>query len=119
MGYTVTVRTTKPYVKTLTASFTFDGAIDNKIKASTPVNDGNVLKFTLSTVDFSGNVTIVYPESISPDNTDPLMASAGTGSHTVEFKNNSTHAFVFFKADPAKTYTVTVNGTTVTIAEAN
>ena len=117
MSYTVTATTTNPYVKTLTATFEFK-TLDQTVKASLE-NNGNAIKVKITTVDYSGNVLIVYPASLSPDNTDALMSNAGTGSHTVEFSTDSAHTFVFFKANPEKTYTVTVSGTTVTIAEAN
>jgi len=117
VNYTVTASTTSPYLKTITATFVIP-AKDYTVKA-TLANDGNAVKVTVKTVDYAGNVVLAYPASLSPDNTDPLMTSAGMETHTVEFGVDSEHTFVFFKADPTKTYAVSVTGTTVTISESN
>jgi len=114
-NYTVTASTTSPYLKTITATFVIPEK-DYTVTA-TLADDGNAVKVTVTTVDYAGDVVLVYPANLSPDNTDPLMTSAGMETHTVEFGVDSEHTFVFFKADPTKTYAVSVTGTTVTVTE--
>lgn len=64
-----------------------------------------VLRLTVWTNDYSGNVKLTWPSGIYPDNTDPLLASVTGTAATLNLKNDSEYTFVFFKNTPSTVYT--------------
>ena len=63
------------------------------------------LKLTVTTAEFSGSVTISWPEGVLPDNTDPLLENASGNSCTVTLEKYSEYTFQFFKTDPSQDHT--------------
>ena len=96
-SYTVTATTSEPYVMKLTGTIQVS-AVNSGITVSTEDKTQYVL-VTVSTADYSGNVTLNYPAGLIPDNTDSMMASWTTGKAAQTFKMdaNSAHIFRFFK----------------------
>ena len=117
----VTVQTTSPYGKTLSATF-------NRTANATPVytftNQGNGTGLlTVKTNEFAGSVTVDWAEGrYSPDNTNRLMEewldSNGRGSFTAAA--NSTYELLFVRKTESLTETAdwtnaTVSGDTAAI----
>lgn len=103
--YTVTARATSPYTKTLQAKFVIS-AENNGIEYD--VNDAvgsPTLNVVVRTADYSGAATFEWPNTVLPDNTDPLFETATGNSHTVKLESYSEYSFRFFKPDPSKKYT--------------
>lgn len=104
-NYEVVATATSPYTKTLKATFVIP-AVEGGVFCS--VNDAAnspVLRLTVWTEDYSGAVKLTWPAGVAPDNTDPLLANATGNSITINFENDSEYTFLFFKANPALTYT--------------
>ncbi|WP_165247613.1 hypothetical protein [Adlercreutzia sp. ZJ141] len=102
---TVTVKTTSPYVKTLTAKFTVAGSVPSYTIEDQ--GDGTVL-VTVTTNDYTGNVTLKWNNTrFSPDNTNELMstwtdasaagATATSAQGIFTAQRNSTYKLLFFK----------------------
>lgn len=119
--YVVIATATGPYTSTLKAEFTLE-AKNEAITASISDSSGSpVLRLTVSTTDYAGDVKITWPDGVRPDNTDPLLSGAyisGTGTAgncTVDFKANSEYTFLFFKDNPSTTYSIGENGFSVNL----
>ena len=112
---TVTVTTTAPYTKTLSAEFTLaTSSVPDYTVADQ--GDGTVL-LTIHSNDFTGDMTIQWTnDKLDPDNTNSLMrkwTEAGTtSSGTLFVEANHTYELLFFKE---KTDNVTCSGTGTTI----
>lgn len=115
---TVEVKTTAPYRKTLSATFT----VDAMQTAQYSVTDkGNYVVLTVYSNDYADPVTVNWTEAFSPDNTNSLMASwldtYKTGTFTTQA--NTTYELIFFK-NTADTYSTDItSGTTITIGGNN
>ncbi len=95
---TVTVQTTAPYQKTLTAKFQVRG-YSKPDYTITDQNDGTVL-LTVHTNDYQDTVTVLWePEKFSPDTTNELMAAWTDETHIGCFpvSGNSTYELLFYK----------------------
>lgn len=103
--YEVVATATSPYAKTLKATFVIPAASNEVFYSVSDAANSPVLRVTVWTEDYSGNVTLSWPGGIFPDNTDPLLANATGTSATVNFENDSEYTFLFFKANPAAVYT--------------
>lgn len=98
------------YLETLQATFEVapkDTAVYMHVDDSDPEN--NYVILTVWTKNVIGNAVISIPENLIPDNTDPVMATAQTGSGTftdaVSFQNAyASHSYRFFKAAGAGDY---------------
>ena len=109
-SYTVTAAATAPYTAELSAVFRVS-AVDDAVHSDT-VDHGAYIEATVWTVDYSGPVTLSWPGTLLPDNTDPWMADWQTadGQKKFEMEANSAHVFRFFKAsDTADESEVTVH----------
>ncbi|WP_165044521.1 hypothetical protein [Adlercreutzia sp. ZJ138] len=102
---TVTVKTTSPYDKKLTATFTVAGSVPSYTIVDK--GDGTVL-VTVETNDYAGEVTLKWNNTrFSPDNTNELMSSwtdasidgatPGSSQGTFTAEPNSTYKLLFFK----------------------
>ena len=90
-------------------------AVNNQVQWSvSDAANSPVVRLTVKTNDYSGNVTISWPAGVAPDNTDPLLAGAvNTQSCTLSFSNNSEYTFLFFKSDLSAVYTKESGGFSV------
>ena len=116
---TVTVTTTSPFEKTLSATFTVSGKKSPEYTMEDQ-NDGTAL-LTIKTNDYSGSVTINWTEDeFTPDNTDGNMTewidSNETGSITV--KKNTTYELLFFIDGSSKSCSDVIGtGTSITLTK--
>jgi hypothetical protein len=97
--YTVAATAAAPYSKTLQAKFVVTEATNG---ITWEVNDSvgsPIVQLTVRTGDYGGNLQLVWPAGVYPDNTDALMASAVGASTNVHFENHAEYTFVFFKDD--------------------
>ena len=112
---TVTVETTDPYVKKLTAKFILHGlkVPDYKIE-----DKGNYCLITIHTNDYEDGIAIKWNEKFSPDNTNPKMAAWSDANRekgeTLSVESYETYELIFVKNTDDKYSTKTGNGTTVT-----
>lgn len=102
--YTVVAKATSPYSKTLKATFVIPATTGGVYYSVSDAAGSPVLRLTVRTEDYAGNVTLSWPTGVSPDNTDPLLAGATGTSCTVRFENDSEYTFLFFKSDPSQVY---------------
>lgn len=113
---TVTVTTTAPYKKTISAKFT---AISNNRPDYTikDENDGSVSLEILSN-DYKGAITVTWDKNqFDPDNTNQYMKNWNdedqTGQITIE--KNTTYHLLFFKNTTNMISTKTGSGTNITL----
>ncbi len=95
---TITVNTTAPYKKTLSATFKVvsEGSPSYTVKDQ---SDGTVL-LTILTNDYSGNITVKWQTGqLDPDSTNPDMAdwSDASGQGILKAEDNTTYQLLFFK----------------------
>lgn len=103
--YMVTAVATEPYTQTLKAYFTVVGGSEEISYNVSDASGSPNLKLTVTTAEFSGSVTISWPEGVLPDNTDPLLENASGNSCTVTLEKYSEYTFQFFKTDPSQDHT--------------
>lgn len=118
--YIVTAKTSNTYQKVLSGKIKVQEA-DNKVHASLQ-DKTNYIELTVWSVDYSGNITIQYADSLIPDNTDDLMTTNAAKSKNLTINNwgkNTAHVFRFFKesTSTSKNYDVTVKEQEVTVSE--
>lgn len=112
--YVATAKATAPYVKTLQASFTVKPA-SKTFSYSVSDNAGSpFLKVEVTSQNYAGDVVISYPAGVLPDNTDPLLAGAGSGACTVALKPHGSYTFLFFKSNPSASYADSITVTKAT-----
>lgn len=114
--HTVEARATGPYVKTLKGTFIIEPE-DKKIAIA--VNDAAgdpALLLTVTTTDFEGQVTIQWPNTVLPNNADPLLKNARGTTCTVDLEKNSQYTFTFFKTNPYQTCSGSLYNNTITIS---
>ena len=100
--YTVTAKSTSPFEKTLTATFTL---VQTPGFTSTYTNDSNVVYLYITTNDsFSGTLNVSWPENLVPDNTNPTVSDVAATSLRIVARPNSKYTLVFFKTDSSVTY---------------
>ena len=103
--YTVTANAVSPYTASLNAQFTVIGLAES-IGYSVSDGEGSpILKVTVTSTDYEGDITINWPEGVYPDITDPLLENASGQSTTVSVDMYSEYTFQFFKEDPNENYT--------------
>ncbi len=107
--YVVTANATKPYQKSIQGTFTLtenDESIFYEVSDSV---NSPVLYLTIISKDYSGDVTINWPEGVVPDSTDSNFENVDTGflasSTNITFNANSEYKIQFFKSNPSSVYT--------------
>lgn len=111
------------YLETLQATFEVaakDATVYMHVDDTDP--EDNYVLLTVWTKNVVGDATISIPEGLIPDNTDPAMAGATTGSFTDAAGSfaaaYSSHTYRFFKDSGAGSYTEN-SFTTVTVGGVN
>lgn len=113
---TVTVKTTSPYQKSISATFTAESS--NKPDYTiTDIGDGSV-SLIIQTNDYEGPVTVKWNKDFyDPDNTNKYMQkwedSSETGS--LEAVKNTTYRLLFFKNTTTNITTIKGSGKTITM----
>ena len=110
--YTVRATATYPYAKELTATFTVrerDMNIYKKLE-----DFGHYVILTVYTKDFSGKITISFPENLIPDKSDEKFEGtnnlvdgkyeASTVAKPLQIDMYSSVTYRFLKVDPEQTY---------------
>lgn len=94
---TVTVTTTAPFKKTLSATFTMKGQNQPSYQLKDQ-GDGTV-QLTIQSNLYEGTVTVKWTDQVSPDNTNPNMESWSDQNKkgSFEIKKNTTCTLLFFK----------------------
>lgn len=93
--YTVTAEATKPYTKTISATFKI--VEGNYEILSVKEDRGDYVLLTLRTLDFADNVNITWQNGYVPDNSEPILATATGTSHTTAIAHNSAYTLKFYK----------------------
>ena len=115
---TVTVKSTAPFKKTLSATFTMAGS-------STPSytikdqGDGTVL-LTIKTNSYSGTMNVSWNKNkFDPDNTNNYMTEwkDSTGSGTLDTSSNTTYLLLFFKNTTDDVADKSGSGTSISLSE--
>ena len=121
--YVVTVTGEGGYLETLQATFEVaakDTAVYMHVDDTDP--EDNYVLLTVWTKNVAGTATISIPTGLIPDNTDPAMAAATTGSFTDAAGSfsaaYSSHTYRFFKDAGAGSYTEG-SFTTVKVGDVN
>ncbi len=110
---TVTVTSTAPFAKTLSAKYTPQGGGSQPTYTVTRDSDQSTTTVTIYSNDYSGNVSVAWPSGF-PDNTNSLMSSWSTTPQTLAVAPNGTYTFLFLgTGDSTEGFTVTP-GTLVT-----
>ena len=96
-SYILKANAIRPYSKEIKAKFNIMSNEDN-IEYSVSDQEGSaVLKLTVSSKGYSGNLTLSWPNNVSPDSTDGYFAAVNTGStassQVVSFNANSEYTF--------------------------
>ena len=108
-AYIVTATSISPYSKTIRANFIITNSDTNLRYTVTDAVNSPILQLTISTNDYSGNVKILWPEGITPDNTISVFENLKTGytssSITVSLTKNGEYIYQFFKENPSRVYT--------------
>lgn len=107
-NYKIIAKAESPYSKTLQANFTLLGNDNTVTYSVSDSKDSPILKVTVMTKDYSGNICISWPEGISPDSTDMNFSNINSGfessNTTINFKANSEYTFQFFKQNPSQIF---------------
>jgi hypothetical protein len=115
----------KGYEKTLTAYINTSEELEVNPKLYYYVddntdekNDPHVVLLTVYAEGYTGKVTIAYPDTLIPDNTDERMANAKTGSSiedNVTFQETGyhSHTYRFFMSDTDASRNVSNTGATI------
>ena len=113
----VSIHTTSPYTKTLSATFNLVG---NTVPDYSVQNFDEYVLITIETNDFSGNITINWNASLyAPDNTNSLMElwQNANPSNIFSADAHCTYELMFFKKTSVS-YTTSGSGTTITLGGA-
>ncbi|MCH1981803.1 hypothetical protein MCG98_04360 [Ruminococcus sp. OA3] len=100
---TVTAATTKPYEKTLTATFT-PAPGDRYTVTDSGGNTAAVLTVTLTGTDTSKGIKLSLPGGVIPDATDDRVTANGS-DYTFELQGKGVYSLVLLKSDPGKDMT--------------
>ena len=111
----VTVEITKPFTKTLSATFMLKGKSQPNYTI-TDNGDGSVL-VTIQSNSYSGDFTVNWNEErYAPDNTNPLMTEWKNSSQTITVQKNTTYELLFFKKSVESINTTSGSGTTISLS---
>lgn len=97
--YTVTARSTSPYSKTLSATFTVESENTALVVDKSSGNDGFVYYMSVKTGNVPVDAVVGWQRGYVPDNSYSALDTASGISHLVTFEPNSTYNFRFFKSD--------------------
>lgn len=112
---TVTVNTTAPFTKTLSATFTVKGK-NQPDYSMTDKEDGTIL-LTIQTNSYSGKMTISWDaEKYAPDNTNTLMTSWTGAPQQLVVQKNTTYELLFFKKSVTSVTAQNGSGTTISLS---
>lgn len=112
---TVTVNITKPFTKTLKATFTLKGKSQPNYTI-TDNEDGSIL-VTIQSNSYSGDFTVNWKEEkYTPDNTNPLMTEWKNSSQTITVQKNTTYELLFFKKSVESINNTSGSGTTISLS---
>lgn len=107
-AYTVTATSLSPYSKTIRANFIVSNSNKQLQYSITDAINSPILQLIISTNDYNGNVKIVWPIGITPDNTIPIFANSKTGfsssNITIAVEKNGEYIYQFFKENPSNVY---------------
>ena len=94
----VTVKTRNPYMKTLTADFSLYG-VNKPQYTLTESDDKHYYTLTVYTNDYEDGIKVIWDETVSPDNTNPVMANWEDGSEyeTLNVNSYETYELIFVK----------------------
>lgn len=97
---TVTVKSTAPFSKELSAKFILASKSMPENQLVSNSKDENQWRLTVRTNDYSGMVNISWPkDELCPDNTNEYMSKwKNDGSETLEVKANTTYELVFLRS---------------------
>ncbi len=108
-NYIVTAKAVSPYEKTLQATFVLTERNENIQYEINDAVGSPILQMTVRTSDYRGDVTIIWPDGIAPDNTNSKLTESNTGysqgEETIFFETDSEYTFQFFKKQPDLIYT--------------
>lgn len=117
---TVTVTTTKPFKKTLSATFVMKGK--NQPDYTIVDKKDGTMMLTIQSNSYSGDINIQWPsDKYVPDNTDPLMESWTNSTKTntnqsVKTEKNTTYELLFFKKTTESVTSSTGSGTQIILS---
>ena len=103
---TVTVKTTAPFTKTLSAKFTVASKNMPENQLIQSEDDKNQWHLIIGTNDYVGTVTVSWDkDKLCPDTTNEYMSSwMNNGSGNFEVKANTTYDLVFFSSQNGNTF---------------
>ncbi len=93
---TVTVKTTKPYTKTLSATFNLTGKATAEVSVIRKQDNGDYYLVTIRSNQESGDRTLTWPADLLPDNTNPVMRGWTGTSGTFTMSAYTTYELMFF-----------------------
>lgn len=100
--YTVTATSTSPYAQTLSATFVIAEADEAVYTTVTDAPNTATATLTIYTNDYKGDVSVVWPADVIPDEAYEGYAELATG--VVSMEKFSSRTFRFFKSDITKSY---------------
>ena len=107
-AYIVTATSLSPYSKTVRANFIINNSNRGLGYSITDAVNSPILQLIISTNDYSGNVNILWPRGITPDNTIPVFSFSRTGFNssniTIAVEKNGEYIYQFFKQNPSNVY---------------
>lgn len=113
--YVVSATSSSPYVKTIRATFIIP-ELNNQFSAELNASSStNMVYVSLTTNDFSGNINIVLPDGLVPDNTNDVFDGAVGNSFSISVEKNSSYNLSFLKNLSTDSYSLSVAGNTITI----
>lgn len=96
----VTASTAVPYAKTISAEFGFARGQAQLQYSVSQRNDAVVLEIGGA----EGPVTVVWPQELIPDRSNPMLQGADATSITFTAESSTRYAFTFLKSDITKNY---------------
>lgn len=113
----VNVKSTSPYIQTLSADFELYKKISNVDCTVYDALGSNTVMLTITTGNSGGTVDIALPYGVLPDRTDSrlniTMPNVGTYICSINANANSQYSFTMFKNSPTSLFSInnfTVNG---------
>lgn len=114
----VTVKSTSPFTKTLSATFKMEGS-NTPSYTIEDQKDGTVL-LTIKTNNYSSNINVSWNnEKFDPDNTNVYMADWKDiiGNGTLKASSNTTYSLLFFKNTTDHVTEENGSGTSISLSE--
>lgn len=113
--YVVSATSSNPYVKTIKATFIIP-SLNSQFSAELNTSSStNMVYVSLSTNDFSGNINIVLPNGLIPDNTNDIFNGVTGSSFSISVEKNSSYNLSFLKNLSTDSYSLSMSGNTITI----